>query len=39
MGRQYGYRAYQLDADDDNWKEKIIARADEIRKLEFKNEE
>ena len=35
MGRQYGYRAYQLDAEDDEWKEKIIARADEIRHLEF----
>lgn len=31
---QYGFRAYQLDADDDQWKEKIIAEADRIRKLE-----
>jgi hypothetical protein len=31
---QYGFRAYQLNADDDNWKEKIIAQADRIRKLE-----
>ena len=32
MGRQYGYDTYQLEAEDDNWKEKIIARAEEIRK-------
>ncbi len=32
MGRQYGYNTYQLDAEDDDWKEKIIARAEEIRK-------
>ena len=32
MGRQYGYNTYQLDAEDDNWKEKIIERAEEIRK-------
>jgi len=31
---QYGFRAYQLNADDDEWKEKIIAEADRIRKLE-----
>ena len=31
-GRQYGYEVYQLDAQDDDWKEKIISRADEIRK-------
>ena len=31
---QYGFRAYQLNADDDDWKEKIIAEADRIRKLE-----
>ncbi len=37
MGRQYGYRAYQLNAEDDEWKEKIIQRAAEIRKLEFKD--
>ncbi|MBQ6322804.1 MAG: HAD family hydrolase [Lachnospiraceae bacterium] len=34
LGRQYGYRTYQLDAQDDDWVEKIIARADEIRRLE-----
>ena len=31
---QFGFRAYQLNADDDEWKEKIIAEADRIRKLE-----
>lgn len=35
LGRQYGYRAYQLEAQDDEWESKIIARAEEIRKLEF----
>ncbi len=34
LGRQYGYRAYQLNAQDDEWEEKIIAHADEIRRLE-----
>ena len=29
---QYGYQAYQLNAQDDNWKEKIIERAAQIRK-------
>ena len=31
---QYGFRAYQLNSQDDNWKEKIIEQADRIRKLE-----
>ena len=31
---QYGFRAYQLNAQDDDWKEKIIKRAEEIRKIE-----
>lgn len=31
MGRQYGYNTYQLNAEDDDWKEKIIKRAEEIR--------
>lgn len=31
-GRQMGFNVYQLDAQDDNWKEKVIARADEIRR-------
>ena len=34
MGRQYGYNVYQLEAQDDQWKEKIIERAEEIRKRE-----
>ena len=34
LGRQYGFRTYQLDAQDDDWKEKIIARAEEIRRLD-----
>ena len=34
LGRQYGYRAYQLNAQDDDWKEKVLRRAEEIRKLE-----
>ena len=33
-GRQYGYNVYQLEAQDDDWKEKIIARAEQIRKRE-----
>lgn len=33
LGRQYGFRTYQLDAQDDDWKEKIIARADEVKRL------
>ena len=31
---QFGFRAYQLNAQDDNWGEKIIEQADHIRKLE-----
>ena len=33
LGRQYGFRAYHLDAQDDDWKEKIIERAEEISAL------
>ena len=33
LGPQYGFRAYQLYAQDDDWKEKIIARAEQVRKL------
>ena len=33
LGRTYGFHAYQLDAQDDDWKEKIIARAAEVRQL------
>ena len=32
-GREYGFKTYQLDADDDDWKEKIIQRAEEIKKI------
>ena len=31
---QYGFKAYQLNAQDDNWKEKIIEYAEQVRKLE-----
>ena len=30
-GREYGFNTYQLDAEDDEWKDKIISRAEEIR--------
>ena len=33
-GREYGFRTYQLNAQDDDWKEKIIQRAEEIKNLE-----
>ncbi len=33
-GRQMGFNVYQLDAEDADWKEKVIARADEIRRRE-----
>lgn len=35
LGSQYGFRTYQLEAQDDDWKEKIIARAKEVRKLDL----
>ena len=31
---QYGFRAYQLEAEDENWKEKIIQRVEQIKKLD-----
>ena len=31
---QYGFRAYQLNAQDDDWKEKIIQRAEQVKKIE-----
>ena len=34
LGRQYGFQTYQLDAQDDEWAEKIIRRAEEIKELE-----
>lgn len=33
-GREYGFHTYQLDAQDDDWKEKIIRRAEEVMRLE-----
>ena len=39
LGRQYGFNVYQLDAQDDDWKEKVIACADKIRKRDFGDEE
>ena len=30
-GREYGFNTYQLEAEDDEWKDKIIGRAEEIR--------
>ena len=35
LGRQYGYNVYQLDAQDDDWEEKIIEKAEEIRRREW----
>ena len=31
---QYGFRAYRLDAQDDEWEDKIIARVEQIKKLD-----
>jgi hypothetical protein len=33
-GKEYGFHTYLLEAQDDDWKEKIIAYADRIRKME-----
>ena len=30
-GKEYGFEAYQLDEEDEAWKEKVIARAEEVR--------
>ena len=35
LGRQYGFNAYQLDAQDDDWEEKIVERAEQIKRREF----
>jgi hypothetical protein len=35
MGRQYGYNVYQLNAQDDEWEEKNLERAEEIRRNQF----
>ena len=32
-GKEYGFQTYQLEAQDDDWAEKIIARANEIKKM------
>ena len=33
-GREYGYEAYQLNAEDDEWKDKIIQKAKDVQKME-----
>ena len=33
-GREYGFHTYLLNAQDDDWKEKIMAHADRIRRME-----
>ena len=33
-GRQYGFHTFLLNAQDDDWKEKILAHADRIRRME-----
>ena len=35
---RYGFNAYQLQAQDDDWKEKIIERAEQIKRREFRDE-
>ncbi len=37
-GREYGYEAYQLNAQDDDWAEKIIERAEKIKLKEQERE-
>ena len=37
-GKLYGFEVYQLEAEDDEWKDKIIKRAEEIRKRKFPDE-
>ena len=34
-GREYGFEAYQLNAQDDSWKDNIIERAEAIRKKKY----
>ena len=34
LGPQYGFHTYRLDAQDDSWKDRIIARAEQIRKMQ-----
>lgn len=33
LGPQYGFKTYQLNAQDDEWKEKIIERAEQVRRI------
>ena len=35
LARQYGFNAYQLDAQDDDWEDKVVQRAEQIKKSEF----
>ena len=35
-GREYGYAAYQLNAQDDDWKDKILQKAAEVRDKELR---
>ena len=38
-GKEYGFDAYQLDAEDDAWKEKVIAKAEEVKhKMELRKQ-
>ncbi|MCR5674666.1 MAG: HAD family hydrolase [Lachnospiraceae bacterium] len=37
-GREYGFDAYQLDAPDEMWKEKIIEKAEQVKKKRYPNE-
>ncbi|MBR5973585.1 MAG: HAD family hydrolase [Clostridiales bacterium] len=39
LGRQFGYNVYQLEAQDDDWKDKIIAQAEKIRNRMVLNHE
>ena len=36
LGKEYGFETYQLDAQDDEWKEKIIERVEKIRRIKMK---
>ena len=35
LGKEYGFETYQLDAQDDEWKEKIIERVKKIRRIKM----
>lgn len=34
LGPQYGFKSYRLDAQDDDWVEKVIERAEKIKRIE-----